>query len=275
MSNIQIPVTENGLLTLATAGKYCDSNVEIDVGVYSSSEITDSYYNVFWNAYQSSGNRTTYYFAFAGVGWTATTFRPRYQITPKNSAKGIFRNFNGTNSTTDLTKLVNFRELKPQKDDTIPLIDWKGATNLTEAFYNAKIYDVGYIDATNCSTLDNTFVSDANTSLKGCIVKIELKVKSSTTYTNPIANQVELTDLIFVEGSVIGNSGWDLSGSPKLSKESLVSIVNALSSSVSNKSIKFSAESIANNFSQAEWEELRLGKSKWIFNYDKEIEWIE
>lgn len=275
MSNIQIPVTDNGILTLATANKYCDRNIDIDVGVYSSSEITDSYYDVFWNAYQASGTRTVYYFAFAGVGWTSTTFRPKYQITPKNSAKGIFRNFNGQINTDNLTKLVDFTKLTPESDKTKSLIDWSGVTNLTEAFYNAKIYDVGYIDATKCSTLDNTFVSDANTTLKGRIVKIELKVKSSTTYINPIANQTELTDLIFVEGSVIGNSGWDLSGSPKLSKESLVSIVNALSSSVSNKSIKFSAESIANNFSEAEWEELRLTKPKWVVNYDKVIEWKE
>ena len=29
MANIQIPVTENGIVTLATAGKYCDRNIDI------------------------------------------------------------------------------------------------------------------------------------------------------------------------------------------------------------------------------------------------------
>ena len=33
MANIQIPVTENGTLTLATAGKYCDSNIDVNVSV--------------------------------------------------------------------------------------------------------------------------------------------------------------------------------------------------------------------------------------------------
>ena len=33
MENIQIPITENGTATLATAGKYCDRNIDVQVEV--------------------------------------------------------------------------------------------------------------------------------------------------------------------------------------------------------------------------------------------------
>lgn len=33
MANIQIPITENGTTTLATAGKYCDRNIDVNVEV--------------------------------------------------------------------------------------------------------------------------------------------------------------------------------------------------------------------------------------------------
>ena len=33
MGNIQIPIAENGKVTLATAGKYCDRNIDVQVEV--------------------------------------------------------------------------------------------------------------------------------------------------------------------------------------------------------------------------------------------------
>ena len=33
MENIQIPIVENGKVTLATAGKYCDRNIEVQVEI--------------------------------------------------------------------------------------------------------------------------------------------------------------------------------------------------------------------------------------------------
>lgn len=37
-------------------------------------------YDEFWDAYQENGNRTNYRFAFAGCGWTADNFKPKYDI---------------------------------------------------------------------------------------------------------------------------------------------------------------------------------------------------
>lgn len=39
-------------------------------------------YDVFWNAYQENGNRTDYRYGFAGMGWTESTYNPKYPIVP-------------------------------------------------------------------------------------------------------------------------------------------------------------------------------------------------
>ena len=39
-------------------------------------------YDAFWDEYQNNGNRTNYGSAFAGIGWTTDTFKPKYDIRP-------------------------------------------------------------------------------------------------------------------------------------------------------------------------------------------------
>ena len=49
-------------------------------------------YDVFWDVYQQNGNRADYKFAFAGEGWTDSTFRPKYDMQPTTygGAESIF-----------------------------------------------------------------------------------------------------------------------------------------------------------------------------------------
>ena len=245
---IQINITENGTVTLATAGKYCDRNIDVNVEVPGG----DKHYDTFWNAYQSDGARETYYYGFCGTGWNRESFNPKHQIVVKGSAEGMFRNFNYTNK--DIMQAVDLTPFN---------INWSGCTGMKQTFYNARLLNTGLIDATNCSQLDNTFVNGSTGTNKGCLVKITLKVKAATTYTNPIAKQTELTDLIFTEDSVIGNSGWDLSASPLLSKASVQSIINALSGTATGKSITLPTAVKTNYFTDAEWNTLVGTKSNW------------
>ena len=39
-------------------------------------------YNAFWDNYQENGNRTDYRYGFSGVGWTESTYNPKYPIVP-------------------------------------------------------------------------------------------------------------------------------------------------------------------------------------------------
>ena len=44
-----------------------------------------SEYDDFWDRYQINGTRTSYSYAFAGEGWGAINFKPKYTIKPKNA----------------------------------------------------------------------------------------------------------------------------------------------------------------------------------------------
>lgn len=251
MDNIQIPITENGTTTLATAGKYCDRNIDVNVQVAGG----DKHYDTFWNAYQSDGYRETYYYGFCGTGWNRESFNPKYQIVVKGSAEGMFRNFHYTNK--DITQAVDLTPFN---------INWSGCTGMKQTFYNARMLNTGLIDATNCSQLDNTFVNGSTGTNKGCLVKITLKVKAATSYTNPIAKQAELTDLIFTNDSVIGNSGWNLSESTKLTAASVKSILSALSPNGKNsdgtsKTIVFSNSMRTRLVNSGEWDAVEDGTS--------------
>jgi hypothetical protein len=249
MDNIQIPITENGTVTLATAGKYCDRNIDVNVDVAGSSG--DSYYDEFWDIYQDGGNRTYYQYGFCGAGWNKNNFNPKYPIKIVGSGESSFRRFNhGNYFASKMADLSQFN------------IDWSECTSLNYAFRSARIGDTGLIDATGCTALTNTFENEGG----GAIYKITLKVNKGLTYTKAFVNQANLTDLIFTEDSEIGNSGIDLSASTLLSKASFQNIISALSSTTSGKSITFSKTAKANAFTDEEWSALVATKSNWTIN---------
>jgi hypothetical protein len=95
MSDLNITVT--GTKRLLTAGKLCDKNIVV------TAEGGDSHYDAFWDAFQDSGNRTTYEFAFAGSGWTDVTFKPKYDIVITGRTDSMFQGC----LISDLVKILN------------------------------------------------------------------------------------------------------------------------------------------------------------------------
>ena len=59
-------------------------------------------YDSFWDAYQQSGNRVLYDFAFAGNGWNDNTFKPKYDIIPSWNIVNMFYK----SAITDLDALL-------------------------------------------------------------------------------------------------------------------------------------------------------------------------
>lgn len=49
-----------------------------------------SEYDRFWDAYQDYGNRTRYYYSFAGYCWTDETYNPKYPINATANASSLF-----------------------------------------------------------------------------------------------------------------------------------------------------------------------------------------
>ena len=61
-------------------------------------------YDRFWDAYQENGQPKQYFYAFAGIGWTDETFKPKHDI--------IFNQASNLNAfqycaVTDLVKSLN------------------------------------------------------------------------------------------------------------------------------------------------------------------------
>ena len=73
---VEINITENGTTTLATAGKCCYRNIDVNVNV----PVGDSHYDAFWDTFQRNGERKDYRYGFSGIGWNDENFKPKYDI---------------------------------------------------------------------------------------------------------------------------------------------------------------------------------------------------
>ena len=182
-------------------------------------------YDEFWNAYQSRGTRTNYRNGFGGIGWTDNTLKPKYPILP---------------AVTDAYMM--FAAARVQDIATIfPSITVSGTSQYM--FYNnytvTHIGEISLNDEMNgtfqgCSglvTIDKLIINYANTSGKA---------HSSTFSTcSSLKN-------IVIEGEIKGN--LSVSASTKLSKNSLISSINALSTESTGKTFTLSTTAVNNAF---------------------------
>lgn len=193
-------------------------------------------WDALWEGIQLGGTRGEYARFFMGEYWNADTFKPKYDINASASGAMIFDKFNGlaysgmpAEGAVDLSELLNKAGV---------VLDTSKCTNLTNTFYSATISKVPFIDATGItSALSGTF--------SGCrrLHTIEgLKVKASDTYKGTFDNLTDLQNLTMY--GTIGQNGFDTHWSTKLSRASIESIVNALSTETSDLTITFSKEAV-------------------------------
>ena len=210
-----------------------------------------------WNTYQQGGNRTNYSNAFR-VGWTNDIFDPMFDLTCTNASAM----FSATDIEGDLVENLNTLGVK---------LDTSQATNLSSMFYNAtKLTRVGIIDAQKAS--DITYMFESATALK-TIDKVILKNDGSQT---PNAfKQLKSLEKLTIEGT-IGKNGFNAQHSTKLDHDSIVSIINALSTTTTGLSITISLEAVKKAFATSEgaldgntsteWTTLIGTKSNWTIS---------
>ena len=218
-------------------------------------------YDRFWDNYQQNGERRRYRYAFADLGWTVDTFKPKYKMTLSASgAVGIFYLCNS--GTKGDTNPLDYREFGH-------LLDFSQAADGQSAFYGAKMNYIN-VDLSNCTRLQSCFSGDYNSNyLSDLTLKFSEKC---TNYTNAFGYCAYLINLTFVEGSVIA-SDLAFNRSPKLTKASLLSIFTALSTTVSGKTVTvhktavnkaFETSEGANDGSTSqEWLDLIATRSNW------------
>lgn len=206
-------------------------------------------YDAFWDKYQENGNKNVYAYAFSGVSWNDETFKPKYDIKPI-ATDNMF-------SSTGITDLVALLEKLGISIDF---------SNSVSASYIVQ----------NSSTLTTFPVFDARkrTTLQyfilGCdklrsVEKVILKDDGTQTFSQySFWNLPELEEIRF-EG-VIGQSGIDLKESKKLSKASIESIINHLSTTTSGLTVTLSKTAKEAAFTADEWAALIATRTNWTIS---------
>ena len=223
--NIRIDITENGTTTLATAGKYCDRNIDVSVDkVYEAGQIAER--EAFWNTYVRTGNYWVY--RFAGWGWMDSIFQPTKDIVVTGSANGLFRE-------------TGIRDIAKCLADNNVVLDLSGATTTTYLFGFSndlqkvsmkisepnEVSDITFVSSsfqscTNLTTLSITGILATNgldlhwspldkASLLNIIDILQDRVKAglegTLTVTLGSTNLAKLTD---TEKAIATQKGWSL-----------------------------------------------------------------
>lgn len=210
-----------------------------------------SQYDEFWDEFQREGtlpSRLNYDFAFAGCAWSAEILKPKYDIFPISCANM----FTANPSKIDLVE--HFQKLGVQ----LYLVSEGNKYGIFQKAYFTHIGVVGNTHENgNCSSwFDN------------CIYLVTIDkviIPKGTTFSNTFRYCYELVNLI-IEGTIDQN-GFNVQWSTKLSKASITSIINALSSTTSGLTVTLSLKAVNDAFSGGstgeEWLNLIATKSNW------------
>ncbi len=126
-------------------------------------------------------------------------------------------------------------------------------------FYANKITDTKVTIICRGTTLNTTFTS-------AYILKsVRRMVVDETTKYNRVFEGCSALENIIIEGTV-GQNGLNLQWSTKLSHDSLVSIMNCLSTTTSGLSVTLSSTAVNNAFTAEEWTALEQTRPNWTIS---------
>jgi tetrahydromethanopterin S-methyltransferase subunit B len=228
-------------------------NDELATSLYGGDTGYRGYYDEFWDKYQNNGNRTNYLYGFAGGGWTPQTLKPKYKIEPTGNMGISMFYLCGYANGQDV---INFETIADK-------FDFSQMQNADNLFYSARIENI-YADISNATSANSAF----NCGYGAAFKNVRLKVSSLLVKANNMFDYASsLVNLIF-EDSIISIS-LNLQWSTKLSKASITSIINALSTTTTGLSVTFSKTAVESAFgstTSAEWTTLIGTRSNWTIS---------
>ena len=213
-------------------------------------------YDEYWDSVRYKMSDSSPYL-FTGRFWSTTTFKPKYDILPKGNSSYYFYN-NGFNG--DVVQLCSELGIR---------FDTSQVTLASLMFCWAQFTRLGVIDSTNMTDIANLFNNCTN------LVTIDKWIITERiSFRNAFNNDTKLENLT-IEGT-IGQNGFDVQWSTKLSKASITSIINALSTTTSgliitlsktavNKAFATNAEA-TNGSSSNEWISLIASRNNWTIS---------
>jgi hypothetical protein len=205
-------------------------------------------YDAFWDSYQDCGNRINYSYAFAGIGWTDETFKPKYPI----KAVGGYSTGMFTNGANIQNKVIE--------------ADFSDATSMTNTFNGANVKHIGVLNCPNVSNFNLTWLACSAEQID----LIKLNKNGGQKFTSSFERMVNLIKIRF-EGLISENVGFP--NSALLDKESVINIFSVLSTDSTGKTLSLSlgavdtafetAEGLGDGSTSAEWLALRATKENW------------
>lgn len=218
-------------------------------------------YNAFWDSFQFKGNKWDYNRAFANSCWNAETFKPKYPIHCA-SCEEMFLKFN---HDADFEP-VDLSDLNITTDRSV---------NFNYMFWNANVSHIPALDMSNTNgSIYNAF-SWSQTGFESPLEIIdEIKIKEGVQFSKDcFYKQKKLRKLIL--SGVLSTSIW-LQDCSSLSRESIVSIINAMATDSKGTSATFSKEAVniafetiegaADGSTSEEWVALISTKTNWTIS---------
>lgn len=206
-----------------------------------------SEYDRFWDVYQENGNMTYYAYAFAGVGWTQSVFKPKYNIEPV--------------TPTSMFSSSRIVDIRPQ---TIGVdVDFSKCTSFYYLCSNSTIKYIGVVDCSSAQSASLSYIFSSAKELVSVEKVIMPEMDSAGFADKSFENAVKL-EHIRIEGVI--HRSTSLRWSPLLSKASMESMINALSDTAEGQTITFSQAAKNNAFTDSEWAELIGTKPNWTFS---------
>lgn len=208
-------------------------------------------YDEFWDTYQNYGKRTLYAYAFGGEGWKNKTFKPKYPITVVNGKYAFSASY-----------MQNWEEV---------ILD---TSNMTDASFMFQTYYGSNLPVIDMRKLSSTYTTQYMFGTCYYLVTIEkLIVSENTKYQTSMFTGTKKLENITFEGT-IANNGLDLSPCTKLSGESIVSVVEALSDTKSGLAVTLSQTAVdnmafpitGNNGTYNSWTDLEQSKTNWTIS---------
>lgn len=221
-------------------------------------------YDAFWDKYQNaingSSNVYSAMYMFAGTSWNDTVFKPKYSMRYITRADNMFASANIGN----LKGILERRGL---------VFDFKNSTNFRSMFAYSQITAIPEIDTMKATgTALNSMFAYA-TSLH-TIDKLAINSNGTQTFSDTFRDCTALEN-IEISG-IIASNGFNVQWSTKLTKASITSIINALSTTTTGLTVTFSKTAVNNAFAtsegaadgstSAEWLALVATKSNWTIS---------
>ena len=217
----------------------------------------------FWDTNLQNGNRTDFQRAYAGGGWSKKNFLPNHDIKPSSAyyagAYMFFQFGFGATESLDLVELA-------QKQGIV--FDFSQVKEFAGTFSSSNISRYGVIDMRNANSCSGAFSQYEPYAL----IQIDEIISAETTpwLPNSFRYEYNLQEVRF-SGVIAASTGIPNSGG--LSKESIISIINALSSTTTGLTFTLQLGAVNRNFetstgasdgsTSAEWTTLRDTKSNW------------